>query len=53
MGSWAFDDFKLHCSSGFGWGRVTLLHSGWYGGVFWICAEDSDDNREMRCFCCC
>lgn len=28
-------------------GRVNFLHSGWYGAVFWICAEHSVDNIEM------
>lgn len=28
--------FEVQCP-GFGW--VNLLHSGWYGDMFWICAE--------------
>lgn len=24
---------------GFGWGRVDFIHSGWYGPVVWISAE--------------
>lgn len=31
----------------FQWGRVNFIHSGWYGAVFWICAEHTVYNIEM------
>jgi len=31
----------------FGWDRVNFLHSSWDGAMFWICAENSVDNRGM------
>lgn len=30
--------------AGFGLGRVSFLHSSWYGTVVWICAGNSVDN---------
>lgn len=28
-------------------GRVDFLHSSWFGAVFWICAENTIDNRNI------
>ena len=39
-------DWIRECT-GFGWGRVNFLPSGWYGAVFWICVEHRVDNTEM------
>lgn len=34
--------------AGFSWGRVNLLHNGYCGGMFWICAQKwSVDNTGM------
>ena len=45
------DAFSFNCvmgnCAGFGCDRVNLLHSSWYGAMFWICAENSVDSTEM------
>ena len=39
--------FGVGQCSGFGWSRVNVLHSSYYGAKFWICAENSVDNTGM------
>jgi len=33
--------------AGFGWDRFVFLHSSSFGAMFWLCAENSGDNRGM------
>jgi len=38
---------KRQARAGFGWDRVNFLHSSLYDAMFWICDENSVDNRGM------
>lgn len=38
---------QLNYCASCGWGRVNFLHSGWYGAMFWICAEHRAGNTEV------
>lgn len=42
--------FSLSCCSGFGWSRVNYLHTGQCECMFSVCAEHSNDNRDIFIF---
>lgn len=45
--SWPAFDAQYHECTGFGWDKVAFLPKSSYGAVFWMCEQNSVDNRGM------